>query len=91
MTAIVIVPTVLKRYFDNKQKLEISGQTIKEVLENLIKLNSTIQQYIFNSENELCSFMNVFLNGKDIRFSQGLQTQVQKDDVISLIPAIAGG
>ena len=68
------------------------GVNIRTVLEQLTtKFGPKFEEMIFKSSKDLSKYVIVTINGKDIRTLDGLNTKIQLDDVISFIPAIAGG
>jgi molybdopterin synthase sulfur carrier subunit len=68
------------------------GVNIRSILEQLtIKFGSKFEDMIFKSSKDLSKYVIITVNGKDIRTLDGINTQIQLDDEISFIPAIAGG
>lgn len=87
----VRIPTPLRSLTGGKDEVEIEGKTIKEVLNNLEKNHPGFKERIFDNNGDLRRFVNVFLNDEDIRFIKNLETEVSEGDIVSIIPAIAGG
>lgn len=71
----------------------ISGQSVLEVLHVLIVQYPNLQNLIFEKtdSNQLCGYINIFLNGENIDHMEGLETQLQDDDEIGVLPPVSGG
>ncbi len=67
------------------------GDTVIEILENLIKLYPAFEEEVFTEERTLKPFVHVFLNGRNIIHEEGLQTKVKSTDQFALFPPVAGG
>ncbi len=87
----VLVPTPLRRLTGGERELAAVGTTVGEVLDDLEKRYAGLKDRIFDAQGELRRFVNIYLNEEDIRFSQGLGTPTAAGDVLSIVPAIAGG
>lgn len=91
MSVTVRVPTVLRKLTDGQGELEAAGSTVGEVLQGVGAEHAELIKRITTDAGELRPFLNVFVNGEDIRFAQELGTGVADGDEISIIPSIAGG
>jgi sulfur-carrier protein len=91
MSVTVRIPTVLRKLTGGQDELEGSGTTVGEVLQAVGGEHAELLQRITTDSGELRPFLNVFLNGEDIRFAEELKTSVADGDEISIIPSIAGG
>src|SRR2546428_13463829 len=89
--ATVYVPTPLRQATGGRSKLTASGRTVKELLDGLERTYPGIRQQLCDETGEVRSFINVFVNGTEIRQLEGLSTPVQDADEVSIIPAMAGG
>lgn len=85
------IPTPLRSYTDGQTELALPGDTVSEVMDELTAQYPSLRQHLFNGKNELRPFVNLFLNGENIKELQGLETGVQEGDQLLLIPSIAGG
>ena len=85
------IPTPLRPYAGGQSKILVQGDTVGEVLEQLIEDYPDIRQHIMNGNGELRPFVNLFLNGENVKDLQGGETPLGKDDRLMLIPSIAGG
>ncbi len=90
MAVVVRIPTPLRKYTGGQAEVEAEGSSIAEVFRNLEKMHEGIHAKIFEGE-EIRRFINVFVNGEDVRQMQGSQTAVKSGDELSVVPAIAGG
>jgi molybdopterin converting factor small subunit len=86
----VRIPPVLRPEAGGNRHVEADGQTVREVLENLVSSYPSLRNRIFEG-NELPQFLNVFIDGTDVRLNQGLETPVAAGAVVILLPAVAGG
>ena len=91
MSATVRIPTPLRKVTNGADKASVDGNSIAEVIDSLEKTFPGIKNRICEESGELRSFVNVFVNGEDIRFSDGINTSISSGDEISLVPAVAGG
>jgi molybdopterin converting factor small subunit len=66
------------------------GQTVREVLDGLLAVYPGLRDRIYDG-NELPQFLNVFVDGADVRLFDGLETEVQAGTTVILLPAVAGG
>ncbi|MBL8119413.1 MAG: MoaD/ThiS family protein [Anaerolineae bacterium] len=89
MTSIKI-PTPLRVYTNNQAQIDVSGTTVGAALTDLVTQHPELRQHLFNG-NELRNFVNVFLDDEDIRFLDGLNTEITEADNLRIIPSIAGG
>ncbi len=87
----VYVPTPLRQATGGRSKLTASGRTVKELLDGLERTYPGLRQQLCDETGEVRSFINVFVNGTEIRQLEGLLTPVQDADEVSIIPAMAGG
>ncbi|MGI0091746.1 MAG: molybdopterin-synthase adenylyltransferase MoeB [Nitrososphaerales archaeon] len=87
----ILVPTALKQYTEGSKTLNISAKTVSEAIGALLKENKKLATHIVDDQGNLRNFVNVFLNNEDIRYLQGQDTKVGDDDIIRIVPAIAGG
>lgn len=91
MTVVVRIPTPLRKYTDGLAEVNTEGSTIREVFTHLEKQHAGLQEKIFDDGGEIRRFINVFVNGEDVRHQKGADTPVHTGDEVSVVPAIAGG
>jgi MoaD family protein len=90
MTA-VRIPPVLRQQAGNQKKVEVTGSTVGEALESLLGEYPGLREQIFTEDGSLNRFVNVYVNGRDVRYEQELATPVGDRDEVILLPAMAGG
>jgi molybdopterin synthase sulfur carrier subunit len=74
-----------------KNEVEIAGNTIAEIIDNLESAHPGIKERLYDEEGEVRRFINIYVNEEDIRFLTGKDTPLKDGDQVSIIPAIAGG
>ncbi len=91
MTVEVRLPTVLRQHANGEKSVMEEGATIGEVLSNLSQHFPGMNDQLLTASGELHKFVNVYLNDDDVRYLDKLDTKVEETDVISILPAVAGG
>ena len=91
MSATVRIPTPLRKVTNGEDKASVEGNTMSEVVEALENQFPGLKDRICEPTGELRSFVNVYINGEDIRFVDGMSSSVASGDEISIVPAVAGG
>jgi len=69
----------------------VDGGTIGEVLETLQRTYPAMSGQVLTGDGTLHRFVNVYVNDDDVRYLDKLDTKLQPDDVVSILPAVAGG
>jgi MoaD family protein len=87
----VKLPTVLRPTAGGAREVEVSGATVGEVVRALVERHPGLRQQLLSDDGELNRFVNVYLNGQDVRYLSGLETPVGERDEVRLLPAMAGG
>ena len=91
MAVRVRVPTPLRKFTQGIDEVNAQGANVKSVVEDLEKKYPGIKERICDESGKIRRFVNVYVNGDDIRFLQNLETSIKEGDNISIVPAIAGG
>ena len=91
MSVQVRVPTPLRKFTNGADEVAAQGSNIKALVDDLEKTYPGIKERICDETGKVRRFVNVYVNGDDIRFLQNLETAVKEGDNISIVPAIAGG
>lgn len=86
----VRIPTILRTYTDGAKLVEGSGATLAEVLADLETRHTGLLERIVD-EAGLRRFVNIYLNDEDVRFLDGINSAVSDGDVVTILPAVAGG
>ncbi len=87
----VRVPTPLRRLTDGQGEVEVEARTVKEAIEKLEEMYPGFKERILDENGEVRRFVNLYVNDEDIRFLKGVDTELKEGDVLSIVPAIAGG
>ncbi|HXO10386.1 MAG TPA: ubiquitin-like small modifier protein 1 [Solirubrobacteraceae bacterium] len=90
MAVRVKIPTQLRSATDGDAQASVDGSTVGEVLDALYERYGELRGRIAE-DGGLRRFVNVYVDGEDIRFLDGLDTQVQDGDEVTILPAVAGG
>lgn len=85
------VPTVLRPNTSGQSSIKADGATVGEVFKDAVRQYPGLAGQLVTNEGKLHKFVNVYKNDEDVRFLDHLDTQVSERDVISVLPAVAGG
>jgi len=91
MSAIVRIPTPLRKVTNGEDKASVDAGTMVEVVKSLEVQFPGLKARICDDDGELRSFVNVYINGEDVRFLNGMNSSVSSGDEVSIVPAVAGG
>ena len=91
MAVQVNIPTPLRRITNGQNQIEADASNVGELLEVLDREYPGIRERLIDEEGEIRYFVNIYLNGEDVRFLQGTDTSTSSGDEISIVPAVAGG
>jgi sulfur-carrier protein len=89
--SVVRIPTVLRPQVGGEKQLELEGGTVAQLVDSLVERFPALRSQLLTESGELNRFVNVYVNGQDVRYLQGLATPVQPRDEVRLLPAMAGG
>jgi len=87
----ILVPTPLRRFTDGQAKVGVSGTTVADALDDLNTRFPGISERLLDDEGQIRRFVNIFVNGHNIRDADGAQTSLKSGDEVGIIPAMAGG
>lgn len=87
----VRIPTPLRKLTSEKDEVVISASNIEELIEKMESQFPGIKNRLCDESGNLRRFINLYVNNEDIRFLNGKETALKDEDVVSIIPAIAGG
>jgi len=87
----VRIPSPLRSFTNGEAVVVVEGSTLNEALLQLEVIHPGISARLRDDAGELRRFVNVFVRDEDVRFLDGLNTAVEPNDVVSIIPAVAGG
>ncbi|MGH9088678.1 MAG: ubiquitin-like small modifier protein 1 [Acidimicrobiales bacterium] len=91
MSVSVRVPTQLRSLTGGAGEVQVEGATVGEALKALDTAHPGFAERLFDQAGELRRFVNVFVADEDVRFLEGLATPVADGQVVSVVPAVAGG
>jgi molybdopterin synthase sulfur carrier subunit len=90
MAVTVSIPTILRTHTGGEKSVEVSGNTLAEVIDSLEADHAGLKARLVK-EGTLHRFVNVYVNDEDVRFTGGLEAKVADGDTVTILPAVAGG
>jgi molybdopterin synthase sulfur carrier subunit len=90
MPVTVKIPAQLRVVTDGEEEVEVDGATVGEVLDAVFDRHEGLRERI-TEDGDLRRFVNVYAAGEDIRFKEGLETDIADGDEVTILPAVAGG
>src|SRR5947208_2964440 len=91
MPVTIVIPTPLRQFAGGQSEIEVNASTAGEALDQLTNTHAELRRHLFNDQNTLRNFVNVYVNDEDIRHVDGPSTPVKDGDTILIVPSIAGG
>jgi len=91
MSVPVFIPTALRQFTGGKSEVNVEAKTAGEAIEQLTTQFPVLRKHLYNEQNTLRSFVNVYVNDEDIRHQSGLQTPLTPGSTVTIVPSIAGG
>jgi len=89
--ASIRIPTPLRKLTNDLDIVQSDAGTLAEAIDRMEAQYPGIKDRLVDERGELRRFVNVYINGEDVRFLQGLQTALKQGDEVSIVPAVAGG
>jgi molybdopterin synthase sulfur carrier subunit len=87
----VFIPSVLRANVGGAKSLQVEGESIRGVVDALVEQHPALKTQLLTDDGDLNRFVNVYVNGQDVRYLAGLETPVAPADEVRLLPAMAGG
>ncbi|MGH7790953.1 MAG: MoaD family protein [Thermodesulfobacteriota bacterium] len=87
----VRIPTPLRRLTGEKDEVKVNAKNIENLIQELDKQFPGIKERLCDETGNVRRFINLYVNNEDIRFLKGIETEINDSDVVSIVPAIAGG
>jgi molybdopterin synthase sulfur carrier subunit len=87
----VRVPTPLRRVAGGNKDVQADGATVSALIDDLEKRYPGFKDRLCDDDGSLKRFINLYVNGEDIRYADGLDTSLKDGDEVSIIPAVSGG
>ena len=89
--SVLRMPTPLRPYVEDQKEVKISATSVGEALQELAGCYPQLKRHLFDDSNRLRPYVNLFLNGEDVRNLQGEDTPLSEHDTLMIVPSIAGG
>jgi molybdopterin synthase sulfur carrier subunit len=89
--SVIRLPSVLRANANGERAIEVEGATVGDAVQALVGRHPALAGQLLTPEGDLHRFVNVYVNGRDVRYLGGLDTPIETRDEIRLLPAIAGG
>jgi len=90
-TVTVRIPTPLRSATDDQSTVDVEAATVNEALRTLVDQYPELADNLYNEDDELRQFVNIYVGDDDIRFGDGVETTLEAGDEVSIVPSIAGG
>lgn len=90
MSVSVSIPTLLRPLTENEKRIEVDGDTVRELIDHMERRYPGIKARLMNDDG-MHRFVNVYVNDNDIRFADELDTCLREGDDVTILPAVAGG
>jgi molybdopterin synthase sulfur carrier subunit len=90
-TIAVLIPTPLRRFTNGESRVAGQGSTVAELLDNLDVAFPGLTERVREDDGQIRRFVNIFVNGSNIRELDGAETALRPGDEVGIIPAMAGG
>jgi sulfur-carrier protein len=87
----VWIPQVLRASAGGNKQIELAGASVGEVVDALVTQYPSLRGQLLGEDGTLNRFVNVYVNGQDVRYLDGLSTPLGERDELRLLPAMAGG
>lgn len=91
MPVTIVIPTPLRQFAGGQSEVEVKASTAGEALDQLTTTHGELRRHLFNDQNALRNFVNIYVNDEDIRHVDGPNTPVKEGDTVLIVPSIAGG
>ena len=89
--AILKIPTPLRSYTNGLAEIPVRGKNIAEAMQSLVEQYPTLKPHLYSGEGQLRPFVNLFLGENNVKDLQGMQTPLDENARLLLVPSIAGG
>jgi molybdopterin synthase sulfur carrier subunit len=91
MAVTVRIPTPLRKLTEDKDVVAGNGGTLLACIDGLDSTYPGLKDRLLDEAGDLRRFVNIYINGEDVRFAQGVNTALKEGDEVSIVPAVAGG
>ena len=87
----VRIPTPLRKMTAGNSEVEAAGKDVRDLIDRLEEKFPGLKERLCDEQGEIRRFVNIYVNEEDIRFMQGKESLLKEGDIVSIVPAIAGG
>ncbi len=91
MAVTVRIPQPLRNLTGDQSTVQTNGTSLADCIENLDSSYPGVRERVMDEGGDIRRFVNIYVNGDDVRFIDGLQTKLNEGDEVSIVPAVAGG
>jgi sulfur-carrier protein len=88
--SVVRIPPTLRPEVGGERQIEARGDTVRDLLDDLMSRFPSLRRQLIEGD-DIAPFVNVYVEGEDVRTRDGLDTEVRPDATVILLPAMAGG
>lgn len=85
------IPSPLRSYTEGARSIDLQSTHVGGAVQELVTRYPALEAHLFTDDRNLRPYVNLFLNGEDVRHLQGLDTELAEEDKLRIIPSIAGG
>ena len=90
-TVTVRIPTPLRSATDGQSTVDVEAGTVDAALRTLVDRYPDLADNLYDEDDELRQFVNIYVDDEDVRFGDGVDTALESGDEVSIVPSIAGG
>ena len=91
MPVTVRIPAPLRKVTNDKDRVEVDAENLADMVQAMEEQYPGIKERLLDEAGELRHFVNIYVNGEDVQFLDGLETAISDSDEVSIVPAVAGG
>ncbi len=91
MAVIILIPTPLRPFSGGKSEVAVAAANVSEALDSLTKKFADLRKHLYTEQGALRNFVNLYVGDEDIRYLDGVETKLSDGDILTIVPAIAGG
>ena len=91
MSTTIRIPTVLRKFVGGSASVDVAGSSVIEAITQLTSDYPALESHLFAADGSLRSFVNLYVDDEDVRHRDGADTGLKGGEVLSIVPAVAGG
>lgn len=89
--ATVQIPTPLRKYTNQQSKIEVEENNVEKAIHELVQEYPDLRENLLDENGNIRSYINIFVGSNNIKSLDKEQTAIKEDDLVNIVPAIAGG